>query len=254
MKKNESQREFLKLVEIMRKLRGKKGCPWDRKQTHESIMPYLLEETYEAIEAINKKDNANLKEELGDILLQVIFHSQIASERHNFTIDDVLETINSKLITRHPHVFGNKKGLSKDWQVRDFWEKHKKEIKKRDSVIDGVPAALPALLRARRLVSKAQSTGFKWRTQAQILKKIDEELGEVRQALEKGRKKHMQEEIGDLLFAIVSLAYFHGINPENALQGTNDKFIKRFKLIEKDLYKGISEKKMLELWDKSKGN
>ncbi len=253
MENNIKQEEFSKLVDIMKKLRGKKGCPWDRKQTHESIMSYLLEETYEAIEAINKKDKKNLKEELGDILLQVVFHAQIANERNYFSIDDVLRGINSKLITRHPHVFGDKKGLSKDWQVRDFWEKHKKETKKRDSVIDGVPAALPALLRARRLVSKAQSTGFKWRTEAQILRKVGEELCEVKDALKHGKKMHIQEEIGDLFFALVSLAYFCRINPENALQKTSDKFIKRFKKIEKYLYKDIREKEMLELWEKSKG-
>jgi len=155
MKKSKAY--FNELVSIMKTLRSKDGCPWDKKQTHKSITPYLLEEAYEVIEAINNNDSENLKEELGDLLLQVVFHAQIASDNNKFVIEDVIKAISNKLIIRHPHVFGDKKGLTKDWHVRDFWEKQKKESKKRDSVIDGVPKALPALLRSRRLQSKAQS-------------------------------------------------------------------------------------------------
>jgi tetrapyrrole methylase family protein/MazG family protein len=244
--------DFRELTGIMKRLRAKDGCPWDKKQTHKSITPYLLEEAYEVIEAINNNDTENLKEELGDLLLQVVFHAQIADDRGEFRIDDVIEGINTKLIVRHPHIFGDKKGLTKDWQVRDFWEKHKKETKKRDSVIDGVPKALPALLRSRRLQSKAQSTGFKWKEQASMLEKVDEELREVKAALRSRNKKHISEELGDLMFALVTLAYHNKINPEESLQSANDKFIKRFKKVEKDLKPGMTEKEMIGLWKKAK--
>ena len=244
--------DFKELTGIMKRLRAKDGCPWDKKQTHKSITPYLLEEAYEVIEAINNNDTENLKEELGDLLLQVVFHAQIADDKGKFRIDDVIEAINTKLIVRHPHIFGDKKGLTKDWQVRDFWEKHKKETKKRDSVIDGVPKAMPALLRSRRLQSKAQSTGFKWKKQASMIEKVDEELSEVKAALRSKNKKHISEELGDLMFALVTLAYHEKINPEESLQSANDKFIKRFKIVEKDLKPGMTEKEMIGLWKKAK--
>jgi|ERR1035437_204515 tetrapyrrole methylase family protein/MazG family protein len=243
---------FDKLVGIMKRLRASDGCPWDKKQTHKSITPYLLEEAYEVIEAINNNDPENLKEELGDLLLQVVFHAQIASDNGKFKVDDVVEAINRKLITRHPHVFGDKKGLTKDWHVRDFWEKQKKESKKRDSVIDGVPKALPALLRSRRLQSKAQSTGFKWKKQGSIMKKVEEELGEVKAALKSKNRKHISEELGDLMFALVTLAYYNKINPEDSLQSANDKFIKRFKKVEKHLAPGMPEQAMIRLWKAAK--
>ena len=252
--KSPARGDFKELTGIMKRLRAKDGCPWDKKQTHKSITPYLLEEAYEVIEAINNDDTENLKEELGDLLLQVVFHAQIADDKGKFNIVDVVDAINTKLIGRHPHIFGDKKGLTKDWQVRDFWEKHKKETKKRDSVIDGVPKALPALLRSRRLQSKAQSTGFKWKEQSSMVKKVDEELREVKAALRSKNKKHISEELGDLMFALVTLAYHHKINPEESLQKANDKFIKRFKKIEKDLRPGMTEKEMLRLWNTAKGN
>lgn len=236
----------------MKRLRSKNGCPWDRKQTHKTLLPYLLEESYELIEAINKGDKKEIKEELGDVLLQVVFHAQIASEKSGFDINDVIDGINEKLISRHPHVFAGKKGVTKDYHVREIWEKNKKETKKRDSVIDGVPKALPALLRARRLQSKVTTTGFKWKTKEAILKKVAEELAEVKGALRSGNKKQIKEEIGDLIFTLVGLSYFLKIDPENAVQKTNDKFIKRFKRVEKDLYPGISMKAMLGLWNKAK--
>jgi len=248
------RKEFTKLVNLMKRLRGRDGCPWDKKQTHKTLMPYLLEESYELIEAINKNDKKAMKEELGDLLLQVVFHAQIASEKKNFDIYDVAKELNNKLISRHPHVFGNVKGLKKDWHVRDYWEKNKKKVKKRDSVIEGVPEALPALLRARRLQSKAQSTGFKWKTKDGIIRKINEEVREVKGAVKGRKKKDIEEEIGDLLFVIVSLSYFYKINPENALQKTNKKFIKRFKKIEKKLHGKMSEKQMIALWKKTKNN
>jgi tetrapyrrole methylase family protein/MazG family protein len=250
MKKNTDK--FRKLVSIMNRLRAKNGCPWDRKQTHKTLLPYVLEEAYEVIEAVNAGGPEHLKEELGDLLLQVIFHAQISAEAGQFDIYDVVDGINEKLLVRHPHVFAGKKGLYKDWHVRDFWEKQKKETKKRDSVIDGVPLALPALLRARRLQSKAQSTGFKWRSAKAIIRKVDEEYGEVLKSIKGGKKRFIEEEIGDLIFTLVSLAYFYRINPEEALQRTNDKFIKRFKKIEKRLNPEMGEKVMLKLWKRSK--
>jgi tetrapyrrole methylase family protein / MazG family protein len=247
-----ANKEFGRLVSIMRRLRARNGCPWDRKQTHRTILPYILEEAYEVIEAVNKGGKEHLKEELGDLLLQVIFHAQIAAEAGKFDIYDVVDGLNNKLIVRHPHVFAGRKGLYKDWHVRDFWEKHKKETKKRDSVIDGVPAALPALLRSRRLQSKAQSTGFKFRTYKAIMDKFNEELAEVKSAVKEKDSRHIREEIGDLLFVIVTLSYFLRVDPEQALQGANDKFIRRFKKIEKKLYMGIPEKEMLKLWERAK--
>jgi tetrapyrrole methylase family protein / MazG family protein len=243
---------FSGLVAIMKRLRAKNGCPWDRKQTHKTLLPYLIEESYELIEAINKKDKKEIKEELGDVLLQVVFHSQIASEKEGFTIEDVVAGINEKLISRHPHVFAGKKGITKDYHVKAMWEKDKKETKKRDSVTDGIPKAMPALLRARRLQSKVVTTGFKWKTKEAILKKVDEELAEVRGAIRSKNRKHVEEEIGDLIFTLVALAYFLKIDPENALQNTNEKFIRRFKKIEKRLYPAMPEREMLALWRKTK--
>jgi tetrapyrrole methylase family protein/MazG family protein len=244
--------KFNELVSIMKKLRSKDGCPWDKKQTHRSITPYLLEEAYEVIEAINKGDDNNMKEELGDLLLQVVFHAQIADDRGKFGIDDVVDGLNNKLIVRHPHVFGNRKDIKNATHVRDFWEQHKKKVKKRDSVIDGVPNALPALLRSRRLQSKAQTTGFKWKSEKGIMGKVEEEFKEVKEALRSGNKKHISEELGDLMFALVTLSYHNKVNPEEAVQRANDKFIKRFKRIEKDLRPGMSEKEMIGLWNTTK--
>lgn len=244
--------EFEKLVSVMEKLRGKRGCPWDRKQTHRTLLPYILEESYEVIEAVKKNSDSELKEELGDVLLQVIFHSEIARGRGKFDIYEVISGLNHKLISRHPHVFGTKKGLKTDAHVRDFWEAEKKKTKNRKSVLEGVPKALPALLRSRRLQSKAQSTGFKFSGCAAIMKKYREELSELIEAVNKGAKKEMNEELGDLLFATVTLAYQLKVNPEDALQSANDKFIRRFMKIENDLKQGMKEKEILALWAKTK--
>jgi tetrapyrrole methylase family protein/MazG family protein len=249
MKKN----NFAGLVAIMKRLRAPDGCPWDKKQTNTSILPYLIEEAYEYIEAVRGGDVEAMKEELGDVLLQVVFHAQIASDKKGgFDINDVIDGISSKLIVRHPHIFGDKKGLKSAASVRDFWEKHKKEVKKRDSVLEGVPKSMPALLRSRRLISKAGSAGFKWGSAAGVLGKVDEEMGEVKRALKLGNKSHLKEEIGDLLQAVTALAYFSGVDPEEALHGAGDKFTARFKKIEKGLHKGITEKEMIALWNKAK--
>jgi tetrapyrrole methylase family protein/MazG family protein len=249
MKKN----NFAGLVAIMKRLRAPDGCPWDKKQTNTSILPYLIEEAYEYIEAVRDGDIEAMKEELGDVLLQVVFHAQIASDKiGGFDIVDVIDGISNKLIVRHPHIFGDKKGLRSAANVRDFWEKHKKEVKKRDSVLDGVPKTMPALLRSRRLISKAGSAGFKYGSAAGVLDKVAEETGEVKRALKTGNRKYLKEEIGDLLYAVTALAYYSGIDPEEALHSAGDKFTKRFKKIEDGLHKGITEKEMLALWDDAK--
>jgi tetrapyrrole methylase family protein/MazG family protein len=243
---------FRALVNIMKRLRAKDGCPWDKKQTNLSILPYLIEEAYEYIEAARNNDREGMKEELGDVLLQVVFHAQISADKGGFDIEDVIKAINNKLIIRHPHIFGDKKGLRSAANVRDFWEKHKKAVKKRDSVIDGVPKSMPALLRSRRLVSKAGSAGFKWNSTAGALGKVEEELREVKGALKSKNKKKLREEIGDLLYSISALAYYNGIEPEEALHMADDKFIGRFKRVEKNLRKGMKEKEILALWEKAK--
>jgi len=182
----------------------------------------------------------------------VVFHAQIASEKEGFSMDNVVEGINEKLISRHPHVFAGKKGITRDYHVKAMWEKNKKETKQRDSVTDGIPKAMPALLRARRLQSKVTTTGFKWKTKEAILKKVAEELAEVKGALREKNKKHIEEEIGDLIFTLVALSYFLKVDPENALQKTSDKFIRRFKRVEKRMYPGMPEREMLSLWRDTK--
>jgi len=244
--------EFKKLIKIMEKLRGKNGCPWDKKQNHKTLLPYLLEETYELIEAVNKNRKELIIEELGDLLLQIIFHSQILKEKSQKGIYEVIKLLNHKLVQRHPHVFSRNKNLYNDFHVRQFWEKHKKEIKKRDSILDGVPIALSSLLRARRLISKATTLGFKWSNNNSIIKKVKEELNEVIKELKSKKRRGLEEEIGDLLFVITALAYYNKINAENALYKANNKFIKRFKKIENKLKPNLSEKDILGLWEKVK--
>ncbi|HPD18681.1 MAG TPA: nucleoside triphosphate pyrophosphohydrolase [Candidatus Goldiibacteriota bacterium] len=249
---SDSEKEFTRLIKIMEKLRGQGGCPWDRKQTHKTLLPYLLEETYELIEAIDKNDKNMMMEEIGDLLLQIVFHSQIMKEETKNGIEKVIKNLNDKLIRRHPHVFSDKKGLYKDYHVLELWEKNKKKEKKRKSILDGVPIALPSLLRARRLISKASTLGFRWNNNRSIINKIKEELNEVIEELNKNRKKELEEEIGDLLFVITALAYYNKINAENALYRANNKFMKRFMKIENEINADMNEKDILKLWEKAK--
>ncbi len=252
MNKNDTAKGIKKLEAIMAQLRSKKGCPWDKKQTHLSLLPYLIEESYELYESVKKKNDAEMLEELGDVFLQVVFYAQIAKERGKFSLGDVIDGINEKLIRRHPHVFAGKKGVKTPAHVRAIWEKNKKEQKERESVIDGVPVYMPALLRARRLVSKAGSAGFKWSGPESVMKKVNEEMREIKEAYKSGNKKHLKEEIGDLLFVLSAYSYYNGIDPEDALNEANEKFIKRFKNIEKRLGETVNEKQMLKLWDTGK--
>jgi tetrapyrrole methylase family protein/MazG family protein len=229
---------FGELVQIMARLRGENGCPWDREQTHASIKPYLLEETYEVLESIDENDPAKLEEELGDLALQVVFHAQMADEAGLFTIADVLRGINEKLRRRHPHIFGDVKADTAQ-EVLFNWEQIKKlereKAQGRASVLDGVPRELPALLRAHRLQEKASRVGFDWNEARQVFQKVEEELAELRAAMESKQPDRMEAELGDLLFSLVNLGRFIAVNPEDALRKTIARFIARFQYIEEEL-------------------
>lgn len=261
-------KNFDELVNIMARLRAPGGCPWDREQTYESLAPYLLEEAFESFDAIQEAAEGkteNLREELGDLLLQIIFHSQIAEEKGDFTIGDVCETISRKMVLRHPHVFGDKK-LDTANDVLNNWDElkkaeraiTKKEEKAKDSILDEVPLAFPALIEANKLTRKAAKVGFDWENTKQIFDKFDEEINELKDALFKDETKNIEEEIGDLLFVVVNLARKLDVEPETALKKTNRKFRQRFKFIEAELNSnGKSlEKSNLEemdaLWNKAK--
>lgn len=270
---------FTKVVELLAALRAQNGCPWDRKQTHESLKPYLLEETYEVLETIDQSDQAKLREELGDVLLQVIFHSQIAAEAGTFTVEDVLDTLAEKLVRRHPHVFGNgdQTGtLTNSEQVLNQWEHIKRAEREAaggtQSALDGVPKTLPALLRAYQTQARAARVGFDWPHNAtgleQIFGKVAEEVGELKEALaqaesgsgpnQPGRQTDIQAELGDILFSLVNLARFVNVNPEEALRRSTNRFIDRFHLVEAQAtekrrsLKDMTLAEMDELWDEAK--
>lgn len=229
---------FRELTEIMARLRGENGCPWDREQTSESIKPYLVEETYEVLEAIDEQDPTKLKEELGDLMLQIVFHAQMAEEAGDFTIGDVLTAINDKLIRRHPHVFGDVKAETAQ-EVLFNWEQIKQAERRREkgqaSFLDGVPRELPALLRAHRLQEKASRVGFDWKEAQEVFRKVEEELNELRAAMQGQAADRVEAELGDLLFALVNLSRFLAVNPEEALRKTIARFIARFRYIEEAL-------------------
>lgn len=246
--------EFIKFLEIVKQLR--RDCPWDREQTHDSIRHSLIEETYETIEAIENKDISSLKQELGDLLLHVVFHCSIAEELNEFTLKDVLESITNKLIRRHPHVFGDVK-VNGSKQVISNWEKAKLS-EGRESVLEGVPKELPALLRAHRLQDKASKVGFDWERREDAWRKVEEEVRELHKAIESGQQEKVEAEFGDLLFALVNYSRFINVNPENALRQTIEKFIYRFQYIEqqlkklgKDIHSSTLEE-MDKLWEESK--
>jgi len=250
-------KKFIELLKIVEKLRGPDGCPWDKEQTHESLLPYLLEETYEVIESIEELKLDNLKEELGDVLLHVVLQTQIASENSKFNMNDVLDTINTKLIKRHPHVFG-KKRVDAAFEAKQNWEAVKHKEKNRKSRLDGVPNILPALIRAQRLQEKAAYTGFDWDNMDDVWEKIYEELDELKAAQEKGDFNNIKEEIGDILFSVVNLARKLNVPAEDMLRATNKKFVNRFQNIEKVIEaKGqtmeeVTLQEMEKIWDESK--
>ncbi len=246
-----------RLRAIMARLRAEDGCQWDRSQTHQTLVPYLIEETYEVVEAVVSGRLKTLNEELGDLLLQIYFHAQIADEAGKFSIDDVANEISDKLIHRHPHIFGEKKDL-KPQEVRDQWEKIKVESKEKDSVLAGVPKTMLALLLAYRVGEKAGGVGFDWDNPRDIFDKLKEELGEFETEFDAGDKDGMTDEMGDLIFALVNLARKIGIDPEHALKRTVGRFIERFGYIEENLKKRgrtFSETtlaEMEELWQEAK--
>jgi MazG family protein len=225
---------FTRLVDIMARLRGPGGCPWDREQTHDSLKPFLVEETYEVLEAIDEGAPEKVREELGDLLFQVVFHARLAEEEGSYDIDGVLEGIEKKMIRRHPHVFGDKQ-LKNSAEVLADWETMKKledGYRTRKSILDGVPRELPALIRAHRLQERAARVGFDWDEVKDVKAKLDEEVAEFKDTLEKGDRSMMEDELGDIFFALVNIARFIGVNPEDALRKTISKFISRFQFIE----------------------
>jgi MazG family protein len=255
MNNNEVKESFIKIYEIVKRLR--KECPWDRKQTFDSLRKLTIEETYELAEAITKKDYEGIKEESGDLLLHVLFYSILGEEINKFNIVDVIEFLSKKLISRHPHVFGDT--VAKDAEtVLKNWEKIKLKEKGKKSVLSGVPASLPAVVKALRLQEKASGIGFDWEKKEDVWKKVEEELNEVKLSAKKTDKEKLEGEIGDLLFSIINAARLYGIDAENALEKTNQKFIHRFNYIEdkaKEDGKTIADlnlKEMDKYWDEAK--
>lgn len=244
-----------KLIEVIRVLRSENGCVWDRAQTHESLRPNMLEEAYEAVEAINKGDILNLREELGDVLLQVLLHSQIASESNEFNIEDVAKELKDKLIHRHPHVFGSEKADTPE-EVIQNWEKLKQEEKKdRKSQMDGIPKSLPALAAAQKISKRAVKVGFEWDKVETLLDCIKSEYKEFKEAVEKKDQTSMEDEMGDILFATVNLARWYKIDAEQALLKANQKFMKRFRKMEELSVKPLEEYSFEEydkLWKSAK--
>lgn len=246
--------KFKELYEIVKRLRVE--CPWDREQSNESIKAATIEEAYEVIEAIDNNNYDELKKELGDLLLHVIFHSVIASESSHFQLEDVIDSISEKLIRRHPHVFGNI-DVNGAEEVKRNWESIKL-TEGRDSVLDGVPKLLPALQRAHRLQEKASKVGFDWEKKEDVWKKVIEEIEEMHASEKLESHADLENEIGDVFFAMVNYARFLGVNPENALRRTNEKFIRRFKYVEKKVNSGggkINETSLQEMdkyWEESK--
>ena len=254
--------EFKKLTEIVNTLMGENGCPWDKVQTRESLKPYLVEEAYETLEALDGNNPEEIKEELGDLLYQILFHAKISENKKEFNITDVIESISNKMVHRHPHVF--KKGnLKTPDEVATQWEEIKiKEKGKagRKSVLDGIPSYLPSLLRSQKLQKKAANHGFDWDKISSVFDKLDEEVAEFKKAILSDKKKDVKEELGDILFVLVNIAKFNKIDAEEALRATNNKFIKRFQHIEAEVAKRgktLKETPLEELeqyWQDAKGN
>ena len=250
---NNTANNFIELLTIVKRLR--KECPWDRKQTFDTLRKLTIEETYELAEAITAGNFDGIKEELGDLLLHILFYSILGEEKGKFTIDDVMEFISQKLIARHPHVFGDAVAKSAE-EVLKNWETIKLKEKGKKSVLSGVPSSLPAVVKAIRLQEKASGVGFDWTNKEDVWSKVEEEFKEVKNAMD--NKEKMEEELGDLLFSIVNAARLYGIDAENALEKTNLKFIKRFNYIEikaKEQGKLISELTLEEMdkyWNEAK--
>jgi MazG family protein len=247
-----------RLQAIVARLRAPDGCPWDREQTHSSLRALLIEECHEVIDAIEHSDDANLREELGDLLLHVVMHAQLANERGAFTLDEIAATICEKMIRRHPHVFGDKLAADSE-SVLKQWEKIKREEKGENAgVLDGVAASLPALLRSQTLQKKAARVGFDWPDVEPVYGKLAEEIAEIREAVEKNDAAEIEAEIGDLLFSAVNLARKLGVDAETALAGANKRFSSRFRHIEQTLvadgraFEGTSLEELDRIWEQAK--
>ena len=247
---------FKELLEIMDELRAK--CPWDKEQTNESLRTLTIEETYELADAIIKQDASLIRKELGDLLLHIVFYAKIGSETDDFSMEDVIRSLNEKLIYRHPHIFGDIEANDAK-TVEENWEKLKlKEKGGNKSVLEGVPLSLPAMVKANRIQDKARGAGFDWEHKEQVWDKVKEELEELKAEIEAHDEDRTEAEFGDLLFSIINAARLYGVNPENALERTNRKFIKRFNYLEdktlkvgKDL-KQMSLSEMDEIWEEAK--
>ncbi|MFQ5584815.1 MAG: nucleoside triphosphate pyrophosphohydrolase [Calditrichia bacterium] len=248
-------KEFEQLVDIMKRLR--KECPWDREQTPESLRQYIIEEAYETIEAIDNQNWDELRKELGDLLLQIIFQAEIAQENNRFTLADVIRHINEKLIERHPHVFGDVKAETAG-EVKDNWEQIKVKKENRQSILEGLPKIMSALLLAQRVQDKASQVGFDWEKPQDVVEKVKEEIEELQESIETNTPREVEEEIGDLLFSLVNLCRFYNVNGEDALRKTTNKFISRFQYIEKKLSEQNNSpreatlEEMDKLWEEAK--
>lgn len=252
----ESLSEFERLLKIMDDLRA--GCPWDREQSNESLRILTIEETYELADAILNKNDQEIKNELGDLLLHIVFYAKIGSEKGEFNITDVLKAINEKLIYRHPHVYGDVK-VNDAVEVKENWEHLKLKEGKNKRVLEGVPKSLPALVKANRIQDKVRGVGFDWDEKSQIWDKVQEELDEVKEEILKNdSKERIEAEFGDFMFSMINAARLYGIDPENALEKTNKKFIKRFNYLEdktirigKSLH-DMNLEEMNEIWEEAK--
>jgi tetrapyrrole methylase family protein / MazG family protein len=242
---NNSEATFQKLTEIVDTLMSEKGCPWDKVQTRESLKPYLVEEVYETLEALDGNNPEEIKDELGDLLYQILFHAKISENNNEFSIKDVVDSISKKMIRRHPHVFQDI-SLETPEEVVTQWEeikKSEKNISQRKSILDGIPKHLPGLLRAQKLQKKAAKHGFDWDKISSVFDKLDEEIDEFKQAILSGKEKEIKGELGDIFFTLVNIAKFKKIDAEEALRTTNSKFIQRFQHIEQEVAKRGKELK-----------
>ena len=254
----EIDKKLGELVTIVKKLRSPDGCEWDKQQTSETLIPYLLEEAYEVAESIMDNSSSSLKEELGDLLLHVVFQAVLAEEKDEFSINNVIVSINKKLIKRHPHVF-DKDLLSKDVEsIKKNWELNNKNEKNRNSILDGIPKSLPSLMASERLQDKAASVGFEWENYQDVINKIYEELEELKLGIKNNNQKNIEEELGDILIGVVNLSRFLNVSAEVAMQKANKKFYKRFTTMEKFITKDKKEIDKLSLseldtyWEKVK--
>lgn len=255
---SENMSNFQKLLNIMATLRSEKGCPWDKEQTKKSLKPFLIEEAYEVVEALDEGKPEMIKEELGDLLFQIIFHCQIAKEQGEFDIDDVIISVINKMTTRHPHVFGKERFETSEDVLKQWEERKKEEGKIRKSVLEGVPRGLPALIRAHIIQVKAARVGFNWKRTEDVISKLQEELKEFIAAMESKDQNEIEDELGDIFFVLVNISRFVGVNPEDALRKTISKFISRFRYLEMkiaDTGRSLSDMTLEEmdvLWDEAK--